>query len=142
MSETVIAEPPHRHLVRHGRAIRKGKASGVALVSPEPIGLLGGVDPDTGQIIERGHALQGECVSARVLVFPAGKGSTVGSYTLLRLVRSGKAPAAIVNAESEPIVAIGAVLADIPMVDQIDINLIGTGDMVTVDGERVEIWRA
>jgi len=142
MSETAGPEPPNRHLVLHGRAVRKGTARGVALVSPEPIGLLGGVDPDTGVIIERGHALQGECVSERVLVFPTGKGSTVGSYTLLRLVRSGKAPAAIVNAESEPIVAIGAVLADIPMIDQIDINLISTGDMVAVDGERVEIWRA
>lgn len=128
-------------MIVHGRVIRKGHGRGVALVSPEPIGLLGGVDADTGMIIEKGHALEGETVAGCVLVFPAGKGSTVGSYTLLRLVRNGRAPAAIINAESEPIVAIGAVLADIPMVDHIDTGLISTGDLVIVDGERVEIKR-
>jgi predicted aconitase with swiveling domain len=139
MSDSAGTPQQYEAVVLVGRAIRSGKASGVALVSPEPIGLLGGIDPDSGLLVERGHALHGESVAERVLVFPTGKGSTVGSYTLLRLVRNGRAPAAIINAESEPIVAIGAVLADIPMVDQIDISLIATGDLVTVDGQRVEV---
>ena len=120
-----------------GRVIKAGKAGGIALVSPEPIGFLGGVDPETGLVVEPGHALQGECVTGRVLVFPTGKGSTVGSYTLYRMAVSGTAPAAIVNAESEAIVAVGAIIADIPMVDQLDIARIQTGDRVVVDGDRV-----
>jgi len=74
-----------------------------------------------------------------VLVFPTGKGSTVGSYSLYRLAKAGLAPAAIINAESEPIVAVGAIIGDIPMVDRVDITQIHTGDRVSVDGERVTV---
>lgn len=122
-----------------GRVIRAGQAAGVALVSPAPIGFLGGVDPDSGVVVEPNHPLQGQSVAGRVLVFPTGKGSTVGSYTILRLARNGVAPAAIINAESEAIVAVGAIIADIPMVDQIAIQLIQDGDWVVVDHDRVEI---
>ena len=73
--------------------------------------------------------------------FPTGKGSTVGSYTILRLARSGHGPAAIVNAESEAIVAVGAIIADIPMVDQVDIGLIRDGDWVVVEDGTVTIRR-
>ncbi len=122
-----------------GRVIRAGHAAGVALVSPAPIGFLGGVDPDSGVVVEPNHPLQGQSVAGRVLVFPTGKGSTVGSYTILRLARNGVAPAAIINADSEAIVAVGAIIADIPMVDQIAINSIRDGDWVVVDDDRVEI---
>jgi len=121
----------------HGRAINRGKARGVALVSAEAIGFLGGVDPETGVVIEQNHPLCGQCVAGRVLVFPKGKGSTVGSYTLYRLSRQGLAPAAIINARSEAIVAVGAIMAGIPMVDLVDITQISTGDEVVVDGEDV-----
>jgi len=115
-----------------GRTIKAGSCKGIALVSREPIGFLGGVDPETGIVVEREHPLEGQSISGRVLVFPTGKGSTVGSYTLYRLAKSGLAPAAIVNRESEAIVAVGAIISDIPMVDLIDIDLIHTGDSVTV----------
>jgi predicted aconitase with swiveling domain len=124
-----------------GRVIKAGVAEGVALVSPEPIGFLGGVDPETGAVIEPGHALEGESVAGRVLVFPTGKGSTVGSYTLYRMVKADTAPAAIINAESEAIVAVGAIISDIPMVDQVDVTKIQTGDQVRIDGERVSVER-
>ena len=124
-----------------GRTIVQGSASGQALVSPEPIGFLGGVDPETGIVIEPGHPLQGLCVAGRVLVFPTGKGSTVGSYTLYRMARAGTAPAAIVNAESEAIVAVGAILADIPMVDRVELSQIESGDWVHVSGAQVIVER-
>jgi len=124
-----------------GRAIKSGSAEGIALVSQEPIGFLGGVDPETGTVVEAGHPLEGQCVTGRVLVFPTGKGSTVGSYTLYRMARSGTAPAAIVNAESEAIAAVGAIISDIPMVDQVDIAQIRTGDRVRVTGDRVMVER-
>ena len=124
-----------------GRVIKAGKAAGLALVSSEPIGFLGGVDPDTGRVVEQGHPLAGQCVAGRVLVFPTGKGSTVGSYTLYRLAKAGTAPAAIINAESEAIVAVGAIIGEIPMVDQIDIKQIQTGDRIRVNGSRIVVVR-
>jgi predicted aconitase with swiveling domain len=114
---------------------------GVALVSTEPIGFLGGVDGDTGIVVEPGHPLEGESVAGRILVFPTGKGSTVGSYTLYRLARNGAAPAAIVNREADPVVAVGAIIADIPMVDQVDIAQLRTGDVMEVDGAEITLNR-
>jgi predicted aconitase with swiveling domain len=100
------------------------------------MGFLGGVDPET--VVEVGHPLEGRCVAGRVLVFPAGKGSTVGSYTVYRLARSGLAPVAIVNSEADPAVAVGAIIAEVPMVDRVDVSRIHTGDRVCVsDGEVV-----
>jgi hypothetical protein len=124
-----------------GRAIRAGEAAGEALVSPAPIGFLGGVDPDSGVVLETAHPLQGQSVAGRVLVFPTGKGSTVGSYTILRLKRAGCAPAAIINAESEAIVAVGAIISDIPMVDRIAVEAIRDGDWVEVHGDSVTVTR-
>jgi hypothetical protein len=122
------------------RIVKSGHAEGAALTSSAPIGFLGGVDPDTGVVIESDHPLEGECVAGRVLVFPTGKGSTVGSYTIYRLARNGLAPAAIVNAEADPVVAVGVIIAEIPMVDQVDISTIRTGDWVEVRGQEVTIW--
>ncbi len=120
-----------------GRLIKMGVVEGEALVSAEPIGFLGGVDGSTGVVTERGHPLEGQCVAGKVLVFPSGKGSTVGSYVLYQLATAGLAPAAIVNAESEPIVAVGAIISDIPMVDRVPVGAIHTGDHVRIEGDRV-----
>jgi predicted aconitase with swiveling domain len=121
------------------RIVKPGRASGRALVSEEPIGFLGGVDPDTGLVIEPGHPLEGQSVTGRVLVFPTGKGSTVGSYTLYRLARNDLAPVAIVNAEADPVVAVGAVIADIPMVDQVDLSRIRTGDWIEIRDDELVV---
>ena len=124
-----------------GRAIKEGRAEGEALVSREPLGFFGGVDPETGVVIESGHELEGHCIAGKILVFPQGKGSTVGSYALYRLHKEGLAPAGIINAQSEAIVAVGAIISDIPMVDSIETSLIETGDEVTIDGDAVRVAR-
>jgi len=124
-----------------GRVIRRGRAEGEALVSQQSISFFGGVDPESGVIVEAGHELVGKSITDKILVFPRGKGSTVGSYTLYRLRRKGLAPAGIINAESEAIVAVGAIIADIPMVDLLDIARIRTGDAVIIEGALVEINR-
>ncbi|MGC9307885.1 MAG: DUF126 domain-containing protein [Thermoplasmatota archaeon] len=115
------------------RTINPGSASGEALVSHEPIGFYGGVDPETGIVIEKGHELEGECVTGRILVFPCGKGSTVGSYVIYGLQKNGVGPAAIINEETETIVATGAILAGIPCVDHVDLAGIETGDRLQVE---------
>ena len=125
-------------LVR-GRKISGGRAEGLALVSREPISFFGGVNPETGMVTEKGHELEGKTVKDRVLVFPHGKGSTVGSYTLYRLKKNGVAPRAIINVECEPIVAVGAIISDIPAVDRLERNpliLFQSGERLKVDGDR------
>lgn len=120
----------------HGRGISRGRGSGEILVSPAPISFLSGVNPDTGVVVERGHPLEGESISGKVLAFGHGKGSTVGSYVLYALRRNGKAPAAIINTRADPIIAVGAIIGNIPMVDQpeVDILRFRNGTPATVDG--------
>ena len=122
-----------------GRSIYKGKVEGEALVTSQAISFFGGVDPDSGVVVERGHELQGETIAGKVLVFPTGKGSTVGSYTLYRLKYNGMAPSAIINAECETITAVGCIISDIPCVDLVEIEKIETGMRVKVDGDGGKI---
>ncbi|HEY3290174.1 MAG TPA: DUF126 domain-containing protein [Anaerolineae bacterium] len=128
-------------MIYAGRKIFQGVATGEALVTHMGISFYGGIDPDTGIIVERGHELEGQCISNRILVFPTGKGSTVGSYTLYRLKHSGMAPAAIVNAVCETITAVGCIIAGIPCIDQVPIAQIATGThlIVHVDDELATV---
>jgi predicted aconitase with swiveling domain len=111
------------------------------LVSPAPISFLSGVDPETGIIVETGHPLRGVSIAGKVLAFPYGKGSTVGSYILYALSRNGHAPRAIINGEAEPIVATGAIIGGIPMIDRLNVSLtcLRDGTEVVVDGDKGEV---
>jgi predicted aconitase with swiveling domain len=122
-----------------GRIISRGIAEGEALTTTQPISFYGGVDPETSEVVEKGHELQGKRIKDRILVFPNGKGSTVGSYTLYRLKKGGVAPAGIVNRECETVVAVGAIISEIPCVDEIDISKIETGDTVRIENGVVTI---
>jgi len=122
-----------------GRVIRAGEARGEALVSSEPVGFFGMMDPGTGVVTEPGHPLQGRSVAGKVLVFPRGKGSTVGSYVLYALRWNGVAPAALVMASCEPIVAVGAIIAGIPAVDGVEVSAFETGDRVELADGAVRI---
>ena len=124
-----------------GRGIAKGRGEGPLLVSPAPLSFLSGVDPATGIIVEKGHPLQGRSIAGTVLAFPYGKGSTVGSYVLYALSRNGHAPAAIINTEAESIIATGAIIGKIPMIDHIEIPMdrLRNGVHVVVDGEAGEM---
>jgi uncharacterized protein len=122
-----------------GRIIYKGKAEGEALVTTMPISFYGGVDPNTGVVMEKGHELNGLSIKGKILVFPQGKGSTVGSYTLYRLKKNGVAPAAMINKETETIVAVGAIISEIPFVDKIDVTKIKTGDKIALENETVSL---
>ena len=119
-----------------GRTISPGKAEGVAIVSTEPIGFYGGIDIKTGKVIEKGHPLEGKSVKDKILVFPCGKGSTVGSYVIYGIKKNGVSPAGIINKETETIVATGVILAGIPCVDQINIDKIKDGDTIFLDADN------
>lgn len=116
--------------------VSRGIAEGEAIVTSKPISFLGSVDTKTGVVIEEGHELEGESIREKVLVFPHGKGSTVGSYAIYQLKKNSAAPCAMINIKSEPIVAVGAIISGIPLVDGIDKNLLAiikNGDKVLVD---------
>ncbi|MFX1489611.1 MAG: DUF126 domain-containing protein [Promethearchaeota archaeon] len=117
-----------------GRKIYKGIAEAEAIVTKDGISFYGGVDPDTGKVVEVGHELEGQSVTGKVLVFPTGKGSTVGSYTMYRMKKNNTAPAAIVNREIDTIIAVGCIISEIPCVDKINIDEIKTGQTLIVNG--------
>ncbi len=119
-----------------GRKIFKGKVVGEALVTGDDISFYGGCDPETGEIVEKDHHLEGKSVSGKILVFPSGKGSTVGSYVLYALKKAEKAPLAIVNKVMDPVVAVGCIISEIPAVDQIDIAKIKDGQKIEVDADN------
>lgn len=121
----------------HGRSIYRGTARGQAMVTTQAISFFGGIDPDTGVVVEHGHELEGQCITGRVLAFPTGKGSTVGSYTLYRLKQNGYAPLAILNTECETITAVGCIISEIVCVDQVAIQKILPGSIVSIDGDLV-----
>jgi hypothetical protein len=118
-----------------GRSIAKGTGTGPLLITDTPISFLGGVDPKTGIVIDETHPLFGKSIAGKVLVFPYGKGSTVGSYVLYALAKNHVAPAAIINTECETIIATGAIISEIPTVDRLNGDLPVDG-VVTVDGTR------
>ena len=128
-----------RKMELKGRVISKGAAEGEALITTQPISFYGGVDPNTSEVIEKRHELQGKKVKGKILVFPNGKGSTVGSYTLYRMKKNGVAPAGIVNKECETVVAVGAIISEIPCVDGIDISKIENGDTIRLTNGFVTI---
>ena len=120
-----------------GRSISKGVACGKALISRQKISFLGGVDPSSGLIIDKSLDIYGKSISDRILVFPGGKGSTVGSYVIYQLKMHGKNPYAMISHRTDTIVAVGAIIAEIPMVDSLEINpieRIKDGEEVFVNG--------
>ena len=122
-----------------GRMISPGNVKGIALVSKDPIGFYGGINIKTGVVIEKGHPLEGKSVKGKILVFPCGKGSTVGSYVIYGLQKNGVAPKGIINKETETIVATGVILAGIPCIDHIDIEMIKNGDKIVLDADSATV---
>ena len=122
--------------ILQGKCIVEGYAEGEAVVTHDGISFMGTVNPKTGVIIERKHEIEGTALKGKILVYPRGKGSTGGSYMLYDCVKNGVGPAAIVNIEGEQVTVIGAIIAELPMVDHIDIDQIHTGDYVKVDADH------
>ena len=118
-----------------------GFASGPALTTRMAISFLGNVDPRTGMVVDPGHELYGQKISGKVLIFPGGKGSTVGSYVIYQLKKRGLAPAAMINLRSEPIVAVGAIISGIPLVDRVPADLlqVKNGSFIEVDSDRERV---
>jgi predicted aconitase with swiveling domain len=94
-----------------GRTLVAGRAAGIALVLDAPLSFWGGLDPETGELIDTHHPQRGALVTRRILVMPSGRGSSSSSYVLAEAIRAGTSPAAIVLRESDGIVALGSIVA-------------------------------
>ena len=138
-------------MIRTAQAYAAGNADGSALVLTEPLSFWGGIDVETGRIIDRSHANLGQSVAGTILVMPGGRGSSSSSAVLAETIRRGTGPAAIVLAVPDPILTVGAIVAQTlyrvacPIV-VCEIAGIASGDRVRVradhsDGAQVE-WVA
>jgi len=124
-----------------GKPVVAGSAEGTAIVSKQPISFWGGVNPRTGEITDRRHERSGATVTGKVFVFPQGKGSSTASAILMESIRAGTAPAAIINLKVDPILALGAIVADelyhktVPIVvlSREDFDAIQEGDYLIVE---------
>lgn len=124
-----------------GCCIVPGTATGKVLASIHSISFWGTVDPRTGCINDPRHELFGESLAGKVLAFPFGKGSSTGSLIMLELARVDKAPAAIVNLRTEPILATGPIVSkhfygkEVPIItlDKKAFTLLKTGQSATVN---------
>lgn len=124
-----------------GKPVVAGEASGAALVSKEPLSFWGGLCPRTGKIIDRRHERAGAVVAGKIFVFPQGRGSSTSSATLLESIRTGVAPAAIINLKVDPILALGSIVSDelyrkpVPIVvlSEKDFHSIKENDRLTIE---------
>lgn len=117
------------------RVISRGEAEGEVIVSKKKFSFLGDVDPDTGIVVANDSDIAGKSIAGKIFVFPSGRGSTVGTYVLLRMKKAGTAPKAIINLETEPIIAVGAIISGIPLLDKPEVDpteIIKSGDRVKI----------
>ncbi len=119
-----------------GRKISGGRAEGDVIIEPGAVSFLGGVDPKEGVVVDSANQVSGQSIAGKVFAFSGGKGSTVGSYVIYRMKKAGTAPAAIINEKAETIVATGAIISDIPMIDGIEISLLRNCDRVVVNADE------
>jgi uncharacterized protein len=124
-----------------------GTAAGPALVLDEPLSMWGGLDPHTGMIIDRRHPQHGAVVTGTVLVMPIGRGSSSAASILAEAIRLRTAPAAIVLAEPDGILLVGALAAEetyditcpIVVADDDTYRSIRTGDRIDVTPQGIAV---
>jgi len=123
-----------------GKPIVPGSAKGRATVSTQPISFWGGINPHTGEVIDRRHDRSGTIITGKIFVFPQGKGSSTSSAVLMESIKAETAPAAIINTKVDPVLALGAIVADelyhktVPVIvlSQEDFDSIDEGDYLVV----------
>jgi predicted aconitase with swiveling domain len=133
-----------------GRVVIPGAAEGITIVSKEPLSFWGGVNPDTGEVIDRRHDCSGRMLAGSIFVFPNGKGSSTGSAVLMECVKNHVAPNGIINTKLDPILALGAVIVEvlyqktIPMIilAEEDFDKIKENDHVTIEADGSVIIHA
>ena len=123
----------------------RGKGIGEVLKLDEPLSFWGGVDPETGEIIDLRHPQGGMSVKGKVLMMPFGRGSSSGSSVIAEGIRSGSGPAGIIMMEADEIIALGAIVADeiygkampIIVVEKTEYEKYSTGDQIVISEDGI-----
>ena len=124
-----------------GRSLVAGAAQGALLFADVGLSFWGGVDPYSGEVIDRHHPLSGEHLAGRVLAIPSGRGSCTGSSVLMELISNGHAPAALVLAEPDEILTLGVLVAQTIFERSLPVLCIGREAFAALRGQafvRVE----
>ncbi|WP_395014543.1 aconitase X [Dongia sp.] len=132
-----------------GRCLVPGHASGDVVFTDVPLSFWMGIDTESGAIIDRHHPLCGTVVTGKIFVLPGARGSCSGSCGLLELIHNDKAPAALVFAEDEAILTMGAMIGGeifgktipIAAVDSESFARLAEQKSLTVDNGRVAVGR-
>ncbi len=136
MGSPVTGEPS----TIHGRPLSPGNAAGTVLRLDEPLSFWGGLDAETGEIIDRRHPQVGVNLAGAVLVMERGRGSSSGSSVLAEAIRNGTAPIAIVMAVPDEIVALGAIVADEIYKIRVPVVVVDPGDHEQlVSGQAIRV---
>jgi hypothetical protein len=121
------------------RKIAEGKAEGPAIVSTDAICFYL-VEPETGIVIEKNHALEGQSIAGKILVMPSGKGSSVVQADgLYKLMKHDKAPKGMIVEYPDPVLVSSAIVMEIPAVMRVDPEFyeqVRTGSLVTLDADN------
>ena len=125
----------------------RGKANGEVLKLDEPLSFWGGVDPETGEIIDLRHPQGGMSVKGKVLMMPFGRGSSSGSSVIAEGIRSGSGPAGIIMMEADEIIALGSIVAEeiygkampVIVVEKSEYETYSTGDQVAISEDGITI---
>lgn len=96
-----------------GEALTSGSAKGPVLFSDTALSFWGGVQPTSGEVIDRHHPLSGQIITGKVLAIPNGRGSCTGSSVLMEVILNGNGPAALVLEQADEILALGAIVAEL-----------------------------
>ncbi len=94
-----------------GRAFVAGVAQGEILATDTELSFWGGVDPATGEVIDRHHPLSGHLLEGKILALPGGRGSCSGSGVILQMLVNGRGPAAILVSRPDDIITLGVLIA-------------------------------
>ncbi|MCA0003607.1 DUF126 domain-containing protein [Mesorhizobium sp. B2-2-4] len=122
---------------RSGTFQLAGSAEGRALVFSKPLSFWGGVDATTGDIMDHSHPGLGQNVAGKILIMPSGRGSSSSSSVLAEAIRRGTAPAGILLERPDPILAVGAIVAE--FLYGISMPLVVCEIDGIVSGERIAI---
>ncbi|MGY2233472.1 cis-3-hydroxy-L-proline dehydratase [Pseudomonas gingeri] len=118
-----------------GRSLVEGAAQGSLLFADIGLSFWGGVDPFSGEVIDRHHPLSGEHLAGRVLALPSGRGSCTGSSVMMELISNGHAPAALVLAEADEILTLGVLVARVIFERSLPVLCIGREAFAALRGQ-------
>jgi predicted aconitase with swiveling domain len=125
-------------MIVKGKKILGGRSvEGEVMVQQENFSFFGDVNRDNGIINVGTNA--GKSFKDKIFVFPQSKGSTLAPYVAADCKRNGVAPKAMLCQKADGVLAMVAILADIPTMDEFEKNimtLVKTGDRVRVEPEK------